>query len=89
VLTILVLAGWEFTIGLLKPKHYFAVWLAGTVYGALDEMTQTPVNRVCDINDWLANVLGIVAGLLAFRLGRAVLYRILDWSGALPAGDRQ
>ncbi len=33
-LTISVLVGWELTIGVLKPKHYFAVWLVGTLYGA-------------------------------------------------------
>lgn len=76
-LTVLVLAGWELTIGVLQAKHYFAVWLAGTLYGAIDEITQTPVNRTCDMNDWAADVIGIVAGLLAFRLVRLVLYRVL------------
>jgi len=83
LLTVLMLAGWELTVGVLEPKHYFAVWLAGTVYGAIDERTQLLVNRSCDVNDWLADALGIVAGLLVFRLGRAVLYRVLD-AGSLP-----
>jgi len=86
VLTVLVLAGWELTIGALDPKHYFAVWLAGTVYGAIDEITQIPVNRSCDMNDWIADVLGIVAGLLVFRLGRGGLYRILTSIESAPAG---
>ena len=60
VLTCCVLAGWELTIGMLEPKHYFAVWLAGTLYGAIDEITQIPVGRTCDMNDGLADVLGIV-----------------------------
>jgi VanZ family protein len=72
-LTLLVLIGWELTIGVLEPKHYFAVWLAGTLYGALDEWTQIPVRRTCDMNDWLADVLGIVCGLVLFRLGRGAL----------------
>jgi VanZ family protein len=72
-LTLLVLTGWELTIGVLEPKHYFAVWLAGALYGALDEWTQIPVRRTCDMNDWLAAVLGIVCGLLVFRLGRGAL----------------
>jgi VanZ family protein len=76
VLTIVVLAGWEVTIGTLQPKHYFAVWLAGTLYGAFDEVTQTPVGRSCDINDWMADVLGILCGLLTYRLGREVVLRI-------------
>jgi VanZ family protein len=75
-LTVFVLAGWELTIGTLQPKHYFAVWLAGTLYGAFDEVTQTPVGRSCDVNDWMADVLGILCGLLAYRLGREVVLRI-------------
>ena len=75
VLTVCVLAGWELSIGALQPKHYFAVWLAGTLYGAFDEVTQTPVGRNCDVNDWMADVLGVVCGLLAYRLGREVVLR--------------
>ncbi len=81
-LTVLVLIGWEFTIGVLEPKHYFAVWLAGTLYGAFDEITQIPVGRTCDMNDWLADVTGIVIGLLVFRLGRAIVYRVVAWMDA-------
>lgn len=75
VLTILVLAGWELTIGALQPKHYFAVWLVGTLYGAIDEITQIPVSRTCDVNDWAADVLGIVMGMLVYRLARALFVR--------------
>jgi VanZ family protein len=85
LLTVLVLAGWEFTIGLLEPKHYFAVWLAGTIYGAVDEITQIPVGRNGDMNDWAADVLGIVAGLLTYLLCRAALYRAVAWMEAYDA----
>jgi VanZ family protein len=77
VLTLCVLAGWELTIRRLEPKHYFAVWLAGTLYAAMDEVTQVPVGRSCDINDWAADVLGIVIGIIVFRLVRMSLYRTL------------
>lgn len=76
VLTVCVLAGWELTIGALEPKHYFAVWLAGTLYGAFDEVTQTPVGRSADLNDWMADVLGVVCGLLTYRIGREAVLRI-------------
>lgn len=79
VLTVCVLAGWELTIGVLRPKHFFAVWLAGTLYGAVDEMTQIPVGRTCDVNDWAADVLGIVAGLLAYQFASAGLRRLTKW----------
>lgn len=75
VLTIFVLAGWELTIGALQPKHYFAVWLVGTLYGAFDEITQIPVSRTCDVNDWVSDVLGIVCGMLIYRLARAWIFR--------------
>jgi VanZ family protein len=86
VLTVCVLAGWELTIGTLQPKHYFAVWLAGTLYGAFDEVTQTPVGRSCDVNDWMADVLGVACGLLAYRLGREVVLRIYAGRSPLSAG---
>jgi VanZ family protein len=85
-LTVLVLAGWELTIGVLQPKHYFAVWLAGVFYGAFDEVSQTPVGRHCDMNDWMADVLGVVTGLLVFRLLRASLHKVIAWTS--PAGSQ-
>ena len=77
LLTVLVLTGWELTVGVLQPKHYFAVWLAGVLYGVFDEVSQTPVGRICDMNDLIADVLGVVCGLLVFRLGRAALYKAI------------
>ncbi|MBX3433809.1 MAG: VanZ family protein [Pirellulales bacterium] len=76
MLTVLTLLGWELTIGRLEPKHFFAVWLAGTLYGILDEVLQTPVGRDCDVHDWLADVLGIVLGLLVYQAGRALARRM-------------
>jgi VanZ family protein len=86
LLTLCVLAGWELTIGRLEPKHYFAVWLAGTLYAAVDEVTQIPVGRSCDINDWAADVLGIVVGIVVFRMIRMPLYRFFMGSDALALG---
>ncbi len=83
VLTLCVLVCWELTIGVLQAKHYFAMWLAGTLYAAIDELTQIPVGRTCDVNDWAADILGIVAGLIAFRLIRGPLYRVLYVGDAL------
>jgi VanZ family protein len=87
VLTMCVLAGWELTIGRLEAKHYFAVWLTGTVYAAFDEITQIPVGRSCDINDWAADVLGIVLGIVVFRLIRMTLYRTLMNGDARALGN--
>jgi len=77
VLTVSCLASWEFSTGILRPSHYFFVWLFGTIYGALDEITQLPVGRTCDGMDWLADIVGIIAGLTIFRLIRRLLYRLI------------
>ena len=71
------LVSWDLAIGPLRAIHYFAVWLVGTLYGAFDEITQIPVGRHGDINDWVCDVLGIVIGLILFRLLRPTLSQIL------------
>ena len=76
-LTVSLLASWELTTGILRPQHYFFVWLSGTVYGAFDELTQIPVGRTCDGFDWLADIAGIAVGLILFRVARPLLYRWL------------
>ncbi len=70
------LASWELTVGTLRPAHYFTVWLIGMLYGLFDELTQIPVGRTCEGADWLADILGLIAGLTLFRLARPLLYRI-------------
>ncbi len=82
-LTLCVLVGWELTIRRLEPKHYFAVWLVGTMYAAMDEFTQSFVGRSSDFNDWAADVLGILAGIVVFRLIRKPLYHFLMGNDAL------
>jgi hypothetical protein len=32
------------------------------------------------MNDWMADVLGVVCGLLAFRLSRAALHKLIAWT---------
>ena len=76
-LSFAVLMSWELSAGLLQPKHYFTVWLLGTVYAAFDEISQIPVGRTCDMADWLTDIVGIVLGLTLFRLTRPLLYRLL------------
>ena len=76
-LTVSLLASWELSTGILRPTHYFLVWLFGTIYGAFDELTQIPVGRTCDGLDWLADICGIVVGLTLFRILRPVLYRVI------------
>ena len=76
-LCVLVLAGWELTIGKLQPRHYFAVWLAGVVYGAFDEWTQIPVGRTCDMSDWAADVIGVTLGIVVYQMLRPLLFAVV------------
>ncbi len=80
LLTALVLTGWELTIGKLHPRHYFAVWLAGVVYGAFDEWTQIPVGRTCDMSDWAADVLGVTIGIVVYQILRPLLFAVTGHS---------
>ncbi len=77
VLAFSALVSWDLAIGPLRPAHYFTVWLVGTLFGAFDEITQIPVGRHGDIHDWLCDVLGIVIGLILFRVTRPALSRLL------------
>ncbi len=44
--------------------------LCCAIYGALDELTQPPFGRTADPMDYVADLLGLAAGLLLFRLYR-------------------
>ncbi|MEM9659906.1 MAG: VanZ family protein [Planctomycetota bacterium] len=87
-LTMTVLLCWELTAGLLKARHYFSVWLAGTFYAAFDEYTQIPVGRTCDMLDWVADVVGILCGIVAFQTWRGWIYALVD-AGELPSAREQ
>ncbi len=52
-------------VNLRRPR---AVWivLVLALYGAMDEVTQGYVGRTCDLTDFLANLVGIFAGLAVF-----------------------
>jgi VanZ family protein len=79
-LAMFLLISGELTLGPLKPIHFFSVWLACTLYGAMDEITQIPVGRECDVADWVCDVLGAVAALTVFRIARPLLDRFGVWS---------
>lgn len=79
-LAMFLLISGELTIGPLKPIHFFSVWLACTLYGAMDEITQIPVGRDCDVADWVCDVLGATAALTVFRIVRPLLDRFGVWS---------
>lgn len=83
-LATVILAVWELSIGRLQPRHYFAVWLAGVVYGAFDEWTQLSVGRICDMNDWAADVIGVTGGIVIYRLLRPILFAVTGHDDGSP-----
>ena len=78
-----VLVSWDLTIGQLRPQHFFMVWLVGTLYGAFDEVSQIAVGRHCDVRDWMSDILGLVIGMILFRLMRPLLSRLVKFRYAV------
>jgi VanZ family protein len=78
-LAMLLLISGELTLGPLQPIHFFSVWLACTLYGAMDEITQIPMGRNCDMADWMYDVLGVIVALTVFRVVRPFLGRVGIW----------
>ncbi len=70
----------ELSLRRLEPRHYFWVWVSLVLYGVFDEITQTPMRRVCDVTDWACDVLGATLGIVVFLVGRSV-YRGLASNG--------
>jgi VanZ family protein len=78
-------AGLAFLIGLngslrraMTRRQWIAVPILLAVFGAVDEVTQIPVGRECDLLDWAADVAGSIAGVAIF-LAVAALYRSQAW----------
>jgi len=74
-LALLVATTWQLAGGFLSPRHLVFAWIAVVAYGAVDEITQIPVGRDCDIWDWTADACGAAAGLLIFVLARRLFAR--------------
>lgn len=73
ILATLVATTWQLAGGQLNRRHLTLAWLVIVVYGALDELTQIPVGRDCDIWDWTADAIGTATGLLLFVTLRRTL----------------
>ncbi len=56
---------------------YVYLLVIAACYGAVDELGQIPIpGRAADIWDWVADVVGAVAGLAAYRLSLVVVTSI-------------
>ena len=43
-------------------------------YGVADELLQIPVNRTCDVMDWLADAAGVIVGVALVQVVRSKFY---------------
>jgi len=46
-------------------------------YGIADELLQIPVNRTCDVLDWLADSAGVIAGVGLVQFIRSTFYSFI------------
>lgn len=58
------------------------------LYGAADEITQIPVGRDCEFNDWLADVLGGSGGCLLGAAAIGVFRRVRPPVSSDERGDK-
>lgn len=65
-------------------KQLLGVFGVAAVYGVIDELLQIPVNRHCEVWDWLADCVGAAIGLAVFA-GVKPLARHWLIVGAAPA----
>jgi VanZ family protein len=70
-LTFLVCLNWSLRRA-LAWRQWLGVLVLLAVLGAIDEVTQIPVGRQCDFLDWIADVIGIAAGLASFGVASAL-----------------
>ncbi len=66
------------------PAILLVVLLGGAAYGALDEFLQGFTGRDTDVYDWVADVLGLSAGLLLFLATHRMLRKMYhNWAARL------
>ncbi len=83
VLALLCAVAWSMRRALgLRELTVLVVLLA--TYGAADEWTQTPVGRDASVGDWIANLIGIVAGLLLYRVAASRIGRRVSVAADSP-----
>ena len=68
-----------------RPALLWGVLVVAMVYGALDEQTQKLVGRTCDLDDWIADTVGAMAGILPVL----ILQRFVRLPGARREALRQ
>lgn len=63
------------------PAILLIVLLGGAAYGAVDEVLQGFTGRETEVYDWVADVIGLTAGLLLFLATHRMLRRVYrNWA---------
>jgi len=99
---ILTLLFWLARFGSQRPSlrkaRLYKIIILFSLYGALDEITQSFVGRCCDIEDWVADICGSLTALLLLYVLRrclhwlivygAILFLICHWPGRESLFDK-
>ena len=73
LLAMLLATAWQLTVGRLTLRHMILAWIMLVLYGAVDEWTQTFVDRQASVYDLLGDALGALIGLVAFAALRGLI----------------
>ena len=73
-------AGLAFLMAWAIPTFPNKLWMSVSLaliltitYGAIDEISQTPVGRTADVMDWVADSIGAVFGILCYVVLRQII----------------
>jgi hypothetical protein len=73
LLAMLLATAWHLTVGQIALRHMALAWVMLVLYGALDEWTQTFVDRQASVYDLLGDAVGALIGLAAFSAVRRLI----------------
>ena len=71
-LGMLAALAWRARFGSLHLPGGIVLMATLAAVGAMDELTQPYFNRSCDLQDWMADVVGAATGLVVFRILLAI-----------------
>ena len=64
IVHIIAFAGLSFPLSRTGRIGLLPVFLGASAFGGLIELIQPSFNRSADMNDWMANIVGVVVGIL-------------------------
>jgi hypothetical protein len=73
LLGMLLATAWQLSAGPIGLRHLACAWLLLVLYGAIDEWTQTLVDRQASLYDLLGDALGALIGLAMFAALKGIV----------------